>query len=286
MLKRLAKRSLGRVLNLAGRAYVPGYRLEDAEAVAARLERQGMACTLGYFHTSCDTPAQVAEIACVTMDALAVRKPEAYVSIKAPAMGYDPQLIATILGRARALDRLVHFDSHELHTRDPTLACMRQAVGLGGRVGITLPGRWRRSLEDAEDLAGLGVRVRVVKGEWADPQQPGRDPRQGFLDVIDRLAGRASEVAVATHDAELARASLQRLVAAGTPCEMELLNGLPRRDLLPIARELAIPVRIYIPFGVAWRPYALNKLGQNPRMVQWLLLDSLRGLWGTMRRRD
>jgi proline dehydrogenase len=120
--------------------------------------------------------------------------------------------------------------------------------------------------------------VRVVKGEWADPREPGRDRRQGFIEVVGCLAGRASEVAIATHDASLARESLARLQAAGTPCELELLNGLPRRELIPLAQEFSVLVRIYVPFGIAWRPYALSKLGQNPRIMWWLLQDALREL--------
>jgi proline dehydrogenase len=108
--------------------------------------------------------------------------------------------------------------------------------------------------------------------------------RRGFLEVIDRLAGGAREVAVASHDSWLARDALLRLRAAGTPCELELLNGLPKRTMLALAAELAVPVRVYIPFGIAWRPYALSKLGDNPRMLWWLARDGMTGLYGRLKR--
>jgi proline dehydrogenase len=76
-------------------------------------------------------------------------------------------------------------------------------------LGCAIPGRWRRSLEDAEHAIELGVRVRVVKGQWPDPQQPDIDLRDGFLAVIDALAGRAASVGIATHDLPLAREARQ-----------------------------------------------------------------------------
>lgn len=284
MLKRLAKRPLRWALHLAGRAYVPGHRLEDALNIAVRLAPGGMASTLGYFHSPGDSPQAVAETSLSIVDAVARLEPKAYVSIKAPACRYDPNLIALIALRARDKNILVHFDSHEHHTSDATLVCVRQAVALGARVGVTLPGRWRRSVVDAELACQLGVRARVVKGEWADPGDPEKDRRQGFLEVVETLAGRVPEVAIATHDPWLARESLSRLLAAGTQCELELLNGLPKRALLRLAQEFSVPVRMYIPFGIAWRPYALSKIGDNPRILWWFAHDGVQGLYGVLKR--
>ena len=284
MLKHLAMRPLRWALNIAGRAYVPGHRLEDALDIAIRLAPEGMASTLGYFHSPGDSPLAVAETTLSIVDAVAELEPKAYVSIKAPACRYDPNLIASIALRARDKSILAHFDSHEHHTSDATLECV-QTSRCAGRPGRHhLAGRWRRSVADAELACRLGVRARVVKGEWADPGEPERDRRQGFLEVVECLAGHVPEVAIATHDPWLARESLSRLLAAGTPCELELLNGLPKRALLPIAREFSVQVRVYIPFGIAWRPYALSKLGDNPRILWWFVHDGLQGLHGVLKR--
>jgi proline dehydrogenase len=284
----MLKKSVGRpfrwALNMAGRVYVPGDRLDDAMDIAVELAPKSLASTLGYFHSAGDSPQYVANMTLAIVDAVASLAPQGYVSIKAPACRYEPTLIATVAERARSKGILAHFDSHELHTCDATLKCVRQASELGARVGLTLPGRWRRSAADADYACDLGVRARVVKGEWADPGEPGRDPRRGFLEVVARLAGRARVVAVATHDPMLARESLSRLLDAGTRCELELLHGLPRRALLPIAREFSVPVRVYIPFGIAWRPYAVSKVAKNPRILWWVVRDGLQGLFAVMDR--
>lgn len=277
-IRQLALAPLRVALNAAGRAYVPGSELADALAIAEGLSASACATTLGYFHRPADTPERITEISHAIIDAVAGLQPPGYVSLKAPALNYDTGLIGSIARTATEHGMLAHFDSHENHTAAPTLACVRHAVSLGGAVGLTIPGRWRRSLDDAAEACELGVRVRVVKGEWSDPTAPRIDPRQGYLSVVDQLAGRASQVAVATHDPWLARESISRLRTAGTDCEIELLNGMPRREMLALARELGIPVRLYIPFGIAWRPYALSKAAENPRIVWWVIRDACQGL--------
>ncbi len=146
-------------------------------------------------------------------------------------------------------------------------------VDSGTQVSYTLPGRWRRSLTDADWARERGLTVRVVKGQWADPADPDRDMQAGFLATIDRLAGGQSHVAVASHDVPLANQALRRLQATRTDCSLELLYGLPMKAALAMAQSLGVPVRVYVPYGAAYLPYALGKLKQNPRMAWWLLRD-------------
>jgi proline dehydrogenase len=283
MLKRLLERPLRWALQTAGRAYVPGERLQDAVQIAESLGAQGTPCTIGYFSSNADSPEVTSRVCESIVDAVAAMQPRGYVSIKAPAFRYDPRLLAAIVLKAREADVLAHFDSHELHTADATLKCVQQAASLGGRVGMTIPGRWHRSLADAELACSLGARVRLVKGEWADPGDRGRDRRQGSMEVVECLTGRAREVAIASHDPWLVANALPRLLAAGSQCELELLYGMPMRRVVALAREFAVPVRVYIPFGIAWRPYAASRAAENPRILWWLVRDGVDGLLGRHR---
>lgn len=281
--RRLLRRALAAPLNgllqLAGRAYVAGWTLDDGLRLAAAQRAQGLGCTLGYFSAPLEPIDQVVERSLAVIDAMAALSPPGYASLKAPALGYKPRALAPLLARARERGVRLHFDSHDLAGADATLDCAAQAVGAGVAAGLTLPGRWPRSPDDAERACALGLRVRVVKGEWPDPEAPDHDPAAGFLAVIDALiAHGAAEVAVASHDPPLVREALRRLQAAGRRCELELLNGLPRRAVLAVARERQVPVRVYIPFGIAWRPYALGKALRRPRILLWLLKDLALGL--------
>ena len=148
---------------------------------------------------------------------------DCYLSIKAPALKFDIELVKKVLLEAQRLNAIVHFDAMAPDTVDQTFTLIEQARAIYPKLGCTLPGRWRRSAEDADRAIDTGLRVRVGKGEWSGVDGDQTDPREGYLNVIERLAGRALHVAVATHNPTMARLSLRRLKNVGTPCELELL---------------------------------------------------------------
>jgi proline dehydrogenase len=256
-------------------AYVAGPELADAVRAMDRFARSGHASTLGYFNADDDSPQAIATRNASALEAIAANRRAGYVSIKAPALGFDNELIE---GIARVSSRTgvgIHFDSHAIEAADSTFGCIERALQETENVGCTLPGRWTRSLGDVSRAASLGLRVRVVKGQWADPSDPGRDPHTGYLQLVDRLAGRVRAVGVATHDPELARAALRRLRNAGTPVELELLFGLPLKAATSVAREEGVPVCIYVPFGHGWMPYAMSQLRRRPGIALWMLKDAM-----------
>lgn len=273
------------LLARAARAYVPGPRLEDAMAWVPGLQAQGLSVTLGYFNADAEPLPTVLATNLAAIDALAqAGVPRSHLSVKAPALGHDGAALRDLAGRATEAGQALHFDAHGPDTAQSTLDAVQALRNLHPALGVTLPGRWRRSLHDATAATLDGMRVRVVKGQWDCAQSPGRDPAAGFLAVIDRLAGRDAPVAVATHDPALARLALQRLQRAGTPCEVELLCGLPRAPVLALARAHAVPARLYLPFGQAWLPYAFGQVVRRPRLWGRLLLDAWQGRRATAER--
>lgn len=265
----------------ASRRYVPGPALGDAVRTSVHLMACGCRSTVCFWCPSTATPRAVADSYLAALDALAGLVPGWYLSVKAPDLAMSPRLTLEVVSRAAEAGVRVHFDSHGPETADDTLALASAAHAGHPDVGCTLPGRWQRSLRDADWAVGTGLSVRVVKGQWAeDPRHDGIDPREGFLAVVERLAGRARHVGVASHDPAVVRRALTRLVSAGTPCELELLYGLPAAHVVPIAREMRVPVRVYVPYGRGWLPYCLRQLGRHPHIAWWLLRDlALRRSW-------
>lgn len=169
----------------------------------------------------------------------------------------------------------IHFDSLSPETADATWSAAVAAVAAGNAISCSLPGRWRRSIADAEIALEAGIVPRVVKGQWPDSDGHDIDMRVGFISVIRHLAGRAAHVAVASHDVPLAREAIRQLRAAGTNCELELLYGLPQRAAVEMARQEGVPVRFYVPYGRAYLPYCLGQLRRQPGLFWWLLRDAL-----------
>jgi proline dehydrogenase len=282
-LGRTASSCLWPLAQRAARGYIAGPQLADALRVADDLAERRFHATVGFWDGEGDSPQGVARQYLAALDALAARRVTAagdaardtYLSIKLPALQFSSELLDEVAGRAGQQRVRLHFDSHGPETADATWQAMLRLAGNSLELSCTLPGRWRRSLDDAKLAMAHGIKVRVVKGQWSGGDEPELDMREGFLQVIDRLAASARHVAVASHDAPLAAESLRRLRKAGTSCELELLYGLPQRDVLEVAVNLEVPVRFYVPYGRAYLPYCLAQARRQPRLFWWLLRDSL-----------
>jgi proline dehydrogenase len=263
---------------LAARRYVVGPELAGALAACDRLAARGLRTVVCRWSAEADRPPLVAERCLAAIDALARSERDTYLAVKAHALGFSRELVLRIVARARPGQIPIHFDAQKHELNDAIWRLVAEAAALSpgaGRIGCTLPGRWRRSRVDAERAAALRLRVRVVKGQNPDPTPGAPSPAAGFLDIVEALAGRAHHVAVASHDAPLVRRSLETLRAAGTPCELELLHGLPFAPALREAMRLEVPVRIYLPYGDPALPYHYSHLRGDYRIVGWLLEDLL-----------
>jgi proline dehydrogenase len=266
---RLIRGGLSRVARRAARRYVPGPLLADALAVRADAHQRRLTTTLAYWNETSDDPGAVERQAARAIEALTGEE-DAELSLKLPALGLDLARVERIADAARASGVRLHCDSHGTETQDATvdLACACRPP-----LGVTLPARWRRSAADAERAIAAGARVRVVKGQWADDSAPEGDVRKQFLDLVDHLAGRAALVAVATHDAPLAELAARRLEMAGTAFELQVLYGLPAQEVEAAARRRNATMRLYVPYGNAYLPYALRSVLRNPRAIARLGRD-------------
>lgn len=261
LMRRLAPDSIG------------GETLDQAWAVAERLQAKGLAHTLGYWDAPGDTPTKVADIYLAAIERIGASGYDGYLSIKPPALRFDAGAARDLARAALTAKVRLHCDSHGINVADLTFDFMEALMGdlPPGLVSVTLPGRWRRSLADAGCVATWGAGARVVKGEWPDPDDPARDLRQGFREVADRLAGLGARTAVASHDITLAAAALQRLQAAGAPCELEFIFGAQSQRLLEIAWRTGVPARSYVPFGRGFAPSALKALRRDPAIALAML---------------
>lgn len=264
------------VLARAARSYVAGPACGDALRVAGELARRGFASTLGFWDGEGDEPEAVAAEYQAALDALTTIGHDSYLSIKLPAIGGEASYLTPLLEQARCHHLRIHFDSVCPTKSDAMWAAARSAARQhGATISASVPGRWRRSLDDVELAINAGIVPRIVKGQWVDPAAPDIDLRQGFLAVVDRVAGRAPRVAIATHDAPLAEEAIARLERAGSQVEVELLYGLPERPVLAVAAAHDAPVRFYVPYGRAYLPYALGQICRQPRLLLALARDAI-----------
>lgn len=274
-MRELAKSIAMPVLRHATRKYIAGERLEDAAELAMRAAKRNLHCTLCYWNDGTEDPEIVASEYASIVNLLDARRINGALAAKIPALLEREDQIDRVVSLARKAGVPVIFDAHAPHQSDDTFRFL-ELLGKDG-LGLAVPGRWRRSLRDADRAAELGVRIRVVKGEWADPEEPDMDLREGYLRIIRRLAGRAAFVGVATHDAPLAAEAMRILAEAGTPFEQEFVYPLPIEPALREGTRFGVGARLYIPYGEAWLPYSLKRAFRKPKTFYWLARDLVGG---------
>jgi proline dehydrogenase len=267
----------------AAASYIAGPEVGDALRVCRKVAGLGWRSTICPWDGPHDAPGYVASTYKEALMSMTGDDLDCYLSIKVPSLGYDIKLLTDLMEVARERNVRVHFDSLAPDTAVPSMALLERALKIYRNLSYTLPSGWRRSIEDAEKVIDLGVPVRLVKGQWPDPAGPVADPGACFLELVDALAGRASLVAIATHDVKLAEESLARLRAAGTACELEQLYGLPMRGDR-VAKPLGVPVRVYVPYGYAYLAYAVSAMRKRPVILAWLLRDFVAGVKKKARR--
>jgi proline dehydrogenase len=269
---------LGRIVYALGKLCPVGPKdLPEGVDVCRVLLARGIHSTLGRFSRRGDDPERIVRECRMASDALraAPSGDRFYLSVKPPALLFDPERAVIVASTALQNGHGIHFDSHDHALADPTIRLLEQVMDRcvypdrregRWRFGLTLPARWKRSIADAEWIAGRGVRARLTKGEFrcAVPSEE-RDPAKGFLDLVDRLAGNVPEIALATHDPALAREAVARCRGTGSRVQLELLFGMPVGRMIALSRDAGVPVRFYVPYGDTLLVYGIRRFLTNPR---------------------
>src|SRR5438034_8131912 len=160
-------RAIRFLLQRAGSVYTAGPEAEDAAAICERLALQGIASTVCHWTGYLDDPLAVSDSYLYLLRQIQRLQSDCYLSVKATALGFNAELLKGILHEAATTNTAVHFDSMAPDTVDRTFALIEQVRRIHPNLGYTLPARWSRSLSDTDRIVDLGLRVRIVKGQWS-----------------------------------------------------------------------------------------------------------------------
>ncbi len=252
--------------------HVAGNELADALLVCRWAESQGFRSSISPWRGPDDNPRKMFEYYAAAISAIRQEEGLCYLSIKLDSIGYDTGMFNELLNHAGVNGVRIHVDSLGPETADTALSFVERGASSGHCVGYTLASRWRRSKKDAERIGELGIPVRIVKGQWPDPDSRGVDCRQNYLDIAENLAGSRCQVAVATHDTALAREALPRLLYEDTYAEMEQFFSLPLNGV-SLSRRLQCPYRLYIAYGHPGIPYNIRYTLNRPSIAAWVFAD-------------
>jgi proline dehydrogenase len=267
--------------------FVAGDRLEDALAIATRLAGQGLSTTLdrlGENVLTSDEAHSAVESYAAALRAMAARTLEPNISVKLSMLGldvgdevaYDNML--TLLETARSVDGFVRIDMEGSAYTERTLAIAEALhTRCEGLVGTVIQAYLHRSDRDVERLIDLQMRVRLVKGAYAEParlalQRP-KEINEAFVRLMERLLEEGRYPAIATHDPALIRATRGFALRMGIDpgrWEFQMLYGVRREAQLALARE-GYGMRIYLPFGPDWYPYFARRIAERPANLLFTL---------------
>jgi proline dehydrogenase len=263
---------------------------EAAAAAARRLhDRSGISASLAFLGEYVSDPVLIGR----TVDAsLAVSRLlgaaglDVQVSVDPTAIGQlaspdlcranAEQIARSVAAQPGAGRNFLMLDMEDLSLVDPTLRLQGALLDQVLPVAVTLQARLRRTAGDLESVLSRTPAVRLVKGAF--PRGPEHDHQgktaieRSYLSLArTMLSPPAREAGLhpvfATHDDGLIRLVAELARGMGVRkdgFEFEFLYGAHREGERRLRAE-GYSVRLYVPFGVAWWPYAVRRVGEHPR---------------------
>jgi proline dehydrogenase len=198
------------------------------------------------------------------------------------ALNHDGEKIAlenahTICERAEQVGAWVTVDAEDHTTTDSTLSI---AAGLQNDfpwLGVVLQAYLRRTHGDCTQFAASGVRVRLCKGAYDEPESVAyRDAAavtDSYLRCLRVLMAGSGYPMVASHDPVVIDAvpALASEYGRGTgDFEYQMLYGIRDREQLRLA-SAGNRVRVYVPFGTQWYGYFMRRLAERPANLTFFM---------------
>ncbi len=275
---------------LSGR-FVAGETLEDALAVARRLNGEGISVTLDHLGesvTNLEEAAQARDVYLRTLDAIHDHGIAGNVSLKLTQFGLDLSAeecqanVDRLVRRAAELGSFVRIDMESSEYTDRTLGIVRELFARHGSTGTVIQAYLLRSRADIEQLNERGIRVRLCKGAYLEPHGVAfahkAEVDGSYRELTELLLVKGTYPALATHDEAMIgharRFAVQHGIARDA-FEFQMLYGI-RRDLQRRLVREGWRVRLYVPFGRAWYPYYMRRLAERPANVLFILRNLFR----------
>ena len=269
------------------RRFIAGETVDEAIEAARAIQAGGLKITLDFLGESVASvaAADAATRAYLAMvERIAGSGVERNISLKLTQLGLTVDRatcvdnLRRILDAARTQDFFVRIDMENSPFTAVTLDVFETMWQQGYRnAGLVLQAYLARSVDDARRMNALGARVRLVKGGYPEPRRVAYRSKaqidRAFIAVMELLLSEGTGPAFGTHDRGLIDATRAFAASRGiTPdaYEFQMLYGV-REDLQAIVRKAGALVRIAVPFGPGWFPYVMQRLGDRPTDVRFVL---------------
>ncbi len=274
------------------RRFVAGETLDEALTAVQGIAAQGMTSTLDQLGENVDSVDQARAAVgsyVAILHRMAAIGQEPNISVKLTMLGLDfgdevaASGMTTVLDAAREVGGFVRIDMEGSAYTERTIAL---AESLHDRypeqVGTVIQSYLRRSPGDVDRLLARGMRLRLVKGAYAEPESVAfrerREVDAAYVALMERLLDAAHRPsgpypAIATHDPALIRATRGYALRMGITAdcyEFQMLYGVRRDEQVALTAE-GYRMRVYVPYGTEWYPYFTRRIAERPANALFVL---------------
>ena len=279
-----------RMTQLAGR-FVAGADVAAALASAQRLlDEKGIRTSFFYLGEYVDRQELVAENVDQKLGIARTLKDEAldvHISVDptqiglqtdARQVGAHARSIGRAISEAAAGKMGLHclmLDMEDSSVVDFTLALHDELRLMGLPAGITLQAYLRRTEGDLAKLIARGAKVRLVKGAFVGASDVAftaeAEIKGNYRKLVAMMLAPEAKLSgfypiIATHDDRIQAEAMELARRNGWAkggYEFEMLLGV-RSDVAETLAAQGERVRLYVPFGRDWWPYAVRRIGEKP----------------------
>lgn len=267
--------------------FVAGETLEAALERVRPLAAGGMTVTLDLLGENVVSEAEAAAAVdhyCRALRRLAQQGLEPNISVKLTMLGLDlgdelaERSLRAILPVAREVGGFVRIDMEGSAYTERTLAIAeRLHDDFPDEVGTVIQSYLYRSDADVARLIARRMRVRLVKGAYAEPPTIAypspADVDAAYRRQMERLLDAGRYPALATHDPAIIRAAEGYARRLGIPpdrFEFQMLYGVRRQAQRELVRR-GYRLRVYVPYGTRWFPYFTRRIAERPANALFVL---------------
>ncbi|MBN1680439.1 MAG: proline dehydrogenase family protein [Anaerolineae bacterium] len=272
--------------------FVAGPDVEAAQRKAEAFAEAGIHTSIYYLGEYVDTEARVEDNVqhiIAAIEHFSHTGLDWFISVDPTQIGYsinedlgwaNAQRIGAALADLPA-GRYMMLDMEDASYVQPTITLYERLVEAQVPTAITLQTYLLRTEDDLKRLAAQGATIRLVKGAFVANRRIAHTRKRDIDDAYLRLCLLALSPPMkesglrpifATHDDRILNILMPVASATGWQpgdYEIEMLLGVRE----PLQRQLAAQhtMRVYMPFGAAWWPYSIRRVGEKPAMAGFVL---------------
>ncbi len=280
----------------AVRKFMPGEKANEALVAAEKLKSAATAILftrLGENLTRIEDADRTAEDYFSLMADAFARGLDAEASVKLTQLGFDIDVDRTLAHCQRLADqaaaqggKTLWIDMEGSDYTEATIAFYERLKQTHPNTGICLQAYLKRTYTDIERLLPIGLRVRLVKGAYAEPDEIAYQSRKevdaNYLALVASMlaakrAGRDLFIGLGTHDVELVGLVGDHARSIGlskADFDVEMLYGI-RTDQQKKLAAAGYRVRVLIAYGDYWYPWYMRRLAERPANVVFALRQLL-----------